>query len=515
VQINRDTQGEILDWLLDRNLLDELRAAAAILAVVMSLVFPVGLAAIADPHPGVAVDWPALGLGMLAVVAVTVGCAAWPSWKAARAACRAEPAVQVAAWSAPARALPVAVALGARLALQQASGRTRVPVRSMVIASAVGVLGLTAALVFTSSFDYLLATPRLYGVSFDAMVFSLEGQPVGPAERAAAADPAVARWAPSYAGVPIEVNGIQVGVITTSGGPGAMTVAVPLQGRPPGGPGEIALGARTLAVAGARIGGTVRVWIPGMGQPATRMVVGTAIFPAVADETQLGTGAEMTTQGLLGLVSPGVPLPPPGVLVSFRAGAGATGQHATGSPGGGSPVLVTKGSAQATEQQKLTVLAAQADQAGPFGVEGPSTPADLINFGQIQDLPLLLGLALGALALMTLGHLLLTSARRRRRDLAVLRALGLTPRQVRAVVIWMAVMYAATALLVGVPMGIVAGRLAWDAFAVRLGLPPVSVIQPAWVAVLIAGALALAALVAAIPARSATRQAPAFLLRAE
>jgi ABC-type lipoprotein release transport system permease subunit len=61
----------------------------------------------------------------------------------------------------------------------------------------------------------------------------------------------------------------------------------------------------------------------------------------------------------------------------------------------------------------------------------------------------------------------------------------------------------------------VAGRLAWDAFAVRLGLPPVSVIQPAWVAVLIAGALALAALVAAIPARSATRQAPAFLLRAE
>jgi hypothetical protein len=27
VQINRDTQGEILGWLLDRNLLDELRAA--------------------------------------------------------------------------------------------------------------------------------------------------------------------------------------------------------------------------------------------------------------------------------------------------------------------------------------------------------------------------------------------------------------------------------------------------------------------------------------------------------
>ena len=49
-------------------------------------------------------------------------------------------------------------------------------------------------------------------------------------------------------------------------------------------------------------------------------------------------------------------------------------------------------------------------------------PTDLVNFGRVQDLPLLLGVALSLLALLTIVHLLLTSVRRRRRDFAVLRA---------------------------------------------------------------------------------------------
>lgn len=68
---------------------------------------------------------------------------------------------------------------------------------------------------------------------------------------------------------------------------------------------------------------------------------------------------------------------------------------------------------------------------GPFQVMAPSSPADLVNFGDTQALPLLLGLSLALLALLTVAHLLLTSARRRRRDLAVLRAIGFTRGQVR------------------------------------------------------------------------------------
>ena len=63
------------------------------------------------------------------------------------------------------------------------------------------------------------------------------------------------------------------------------------------------------------------------------------------------------------------------------------------------------------------------------------------------------------LAVATMTHVLLTSARRRRRDLAMLKALGLVRRQVLGVVEWQAVTLAATALLFGVPLGLLAGRL--------------------------------------------------------
>ena len=96
-----------------------------------------------------------------------------------------------------------------------------------------------------------------------------------------------------------------------------------------------------------------------------------------------------------------------------------------------------------------------------------------MNFGQLQSLPLLLGLALGLLALLTITHLLLTSVHRRRRDLAVLRALGFTGGQVRATVSWMAVTLA-VALAVGIPVGLLCGRQPWRVFAGQLGISDVT-----------------------------------------
>lgn len=72
-------------------------------------------------------------------------------------------------------------------------------------------------------------------------------------------------------------------------------------------------------------------------------------------------------------------------------------------------------------------------------------------------MPLALGLVLVALAVGTLAQVLLTSVRRRR-DLAVLKTLGLSRWQVQAVVAWQAVALAAAALAVGLPLGVVAGR---------------------------------------------------------
>ena len=35
----------------------------------------------------------------------------------------------------------------------------------------------------------------------------------------------------------------------------------------------------------------------------------------------------------------------------------------------------------------LSALAAREARLGPFVVQGPATPTDLVNFGRVQDLP--------------------------------------------------------------------------------------------------------------------------------
>jgi hypothetical protein len=55
-------------------------------------------------------------------------------------------------------------------------------------------------------------------------------------------------------------------------------------------------------------------------------------------------------------------------------------------------------------------LASRVARAGPFIVLGAQTPAGLVNFGQLPNLPMLLGsgMALSGLALATIAHLLIT-----------------------------------------------------------------------------------------------------------
>jgi hypothetical protein len=388
-------------------------------------------------------------------------------------------------------ARPVTVTLGGRLALRRGAGPAAAPVRTTIGAAAVGIAGLSAGLVFAASLAHLLATPRLYGVQWDAYVANVQNASMSAATHSVAADPDIARWTGTYMTVPLQVNGVAVDAVTAGPGPDAAMIAVPLAGGAPLRPGDIVLGQRTLAAVGARVGDTVRVSIAGMpGGGAARRIVGTAVFPAMADNTDLGVGAELTVDGLLGIVPHGITVPPfSAMIVTFRAGTSV--------------------------QDGITALAHRLDALGPFAVDAAGTPVDLVNFGQIEDLPLLLGLALGAAALLTLAHLLLTLVRRRRRELAVLRVLGLTARQVRGTVCWMAVTVALAALAVGVPVGIACGRLAWGLFAGQLGIEPVAEVPAVPVTVLVAGGLALAVALAAVPGVRAGRARPAAILRTE
>ena len=300
---------------------------AAVLGVALSPLLPVGLAGVAEPHPGINVDVPVLAVGLAAAAVVTAGCAARPGWRAAaeRPLARlAEPGQRQrrTVISRLAAAGPVPLALGIRLALHRGAGRTAVPVRSAIASAAVGVTALSAAIVFADSLGHLLASPALYGVTWDAGVTNNSGTGVGPVVATVKRDRQVAAWATGLAGAPLRSGhtGFEAIVLPVPGG--MSFVLPPVTGRLPRSDGEIALGTRTLRQLHVPVGATIQVSLLGLrARPMT--IVGTTVFPTLSDALGLGTGAALTPGGLHHLLPAKAPHPPPAVVfVRFRPDVG-------------------------------------------------------------------------------------------------------------------------------------------------------------------------------------------------
>src|SRR2546423_1355533 len=165
------------------------------------------------------------------------------------------------------------------------------------------------------------------------------------------------------------------------------------------------------------------------------------------------------------------------------------------------------------------VMRAAATRAGcPRGlclVTTDQRPSDIQNYTGLRDTPLILGAVLALLAVGTLAHTLLTGVRRRRRDLAVLKTLGLLRSQLLRVVSWQASALAAVALLAGLPLGLLAGRWTWQLFAGEAGVAGDADIPVLLVAAVIPVTLAVANTIAAVPGWTAARIRPALILRSE
>jgi hypothetical protein len=145
----------------------------------------------------------------------------------------------------------------------------------------------------------------------------------------------------------------------------------------------------------------------------------------------------------------------------------------------------------------------------------PDTPPDVTNLRNVRRLPLFLAGFLVVLALGAVAHALLTGARSRSHDLAVLRALGLTPGQAASCVTWQAATIGAVALLVGIPLGVVLGRQVWRLLADSLSFVYVGPVAGVVLLVLIPVALVVLGVMAIWPARDAARLHITDLLRAE
>jgi putative ABC transport system permease protein len=343
--------------------------------------------------------------------------------------------------------------------------------------------------VFAASLSHLLGSPALYGVTWDAIASNAAANDVRPIVATVKHDRRVAAWTTCWTGAPLRAGGTAFEAIALPLPGGAPFVPAPTAGRLPGTSREIALGTKTLRELHARIGTTIGVSLDN-SPPRPMTIVGTTVFPSLSDRLGLGTGAALTPSGLYHLLPAKAPFVPPGdVLVRFRAGISPqAGRHA---------------------------LAMQLARLGSFTVDGPATPTDLVNFGQVQELPQALGTGLAAVALLTIAHLLITSVRRRQRDVAILRAFGFTPRQVRRMFCWQAVTLAGTALVIGIPAGIACGRLCWQVFAHQLGIVPVTAVPFTALSIMAASWLAAAVAIAALPGGTATRTPPARILHSE
>jgi predicted lysophospholipase L1 biosynthesis ABC-type transport system permease subunit len=141
-------------------------------------------------------------------------------------------------------------------------------------------------------------------------------------------------------------------------------------------------------------------------------------------------------------------------------------------------------------------------------------PTDIDSYDKVRSAPIVLVVILAILGTSMMGHALISSVRRRRKDLAVLLTLGFLKREVAYVVAWQATVVAAIAAVIGIPLGIVFGRSLWSLFAEQIGVPPGVALSPSLL-LAIPILIVLANAIALVPALSAARTRPASALRSE
>lgn len=462
--------------------------AGVALAAAASPLLPLGLARRADPDVGLHADAAALLVGsagavvVLLVVTVLVA-ARWvrPS-RVAAASERPSMATQLAR-RLGLRPVP---ATGSSMALERRNGGQRLPVVATLVVLASAVAVVVGAMVVRWSLDGLIDGPNRYGQVWDVRVgFAAEELREG-AERLAA-DPRVAAVAISRQGE-VELMGgsgstAQVGTtgIEALTGPVALTV---LDGRAPSGPREIAMASSTMSGLGLRVG----------------------------DRT-MAAGAcgsfEMTVVGRVSVPLTGNDDPDEGSIMTLGALDELCAQDLVASTDVNNNALIR------FHDDRTAPIVREEWRAEGLYVNDRTVPGSITSLADIRQVPLLVVVLVGLLGTAAAAHALVLGVRRRQRDFAVLRALGLRPLQAGGIVRWQATTLALAAVIVGVPLGLVLGRVVWTAIARPSNVLVLIDVKVLGLVLLVAVVAAIAALLSIWPAHRAARLHPAAILRSE
>jgi hypothetical protein len=481
-----------------------------------------------DPVRGTQFD-PTVLVGSALILGVALlSLLAWMAWHRARPRLdTGMPSPSALGQAAADVGLPRVVALGIRFALEPPAGGRKSAVRANLVGTAVAVLAVVTAAVFGASLDGLVSHPDRYGWNWDVLIqnqagygaFLTSANPAsfhggdGALDRLMASQHGVSGWS-TFGFTQLTIDGHTVpvpvlGLATHRGSVEPPTVAgrtlnasehYRLGTRPERVPDQIELGATTMRQLGKHVGDTVMVTA---GRAMRRLtVVGIVTLPSIGvgltDHVSLGTGAMLSEATLLSVEG----------LHSLNT---STNEAISALP---STIAIDLAPGVRPGSVVRPILKADIG-APPGGVyQVPRVlGASIVNANQMTGQPL--ALALGVAALVSLSAAVAATARRRRRDLAVLQALGLTRRQRRGIIAWQTRTLLAVAVMVGLPLGLLAGRWTWAGFATSLGVVPVTVLPLTSLAVGLTLLLVAGPLLTSLPRFFSREAGTASLLRTE
>ena len=478
-------------------------ALAVAIAFAASPIMPVGLARQAEIHSGFDANVAYLCLGFVILAALVTLSALVPALRVSRhtKASEVDERRARAGWSSGVlgRATSPVVSIGMRFGLESRIG-TAASTASGLVTAVVAVATLAAVLTFAASLNHLISSPPAQGWNWDVLVGNPNDLSDHEAQEAAmlsrnpdvsgySAISIVAGASQGTAVIDHHVIDFLIGLDSFKGNVHPTLVA----GHGPRGPDEIVLATTTMQLLHRHIGQDVHVPTPrGL---LTLHVVGQMIAPSVGDLFTNGMGDGAWVYG-------------PAIHAQQ---ATLAQQPQTGLPQSNFNLFLVRYADGVSPSAGLASLQRQ------FGhdVLRHVPPEDVINLQNVDRLPFVLTALVVVLGVITVGNALIVSIRRRRRDLAILKTVGFVRHQVMGVVAWQATSIGLAALVLGLPVGAAAGRWAWNTVAAEIGSASPPVVPLLALSVLVPAVLVVVNLIAGMPAWSASRVAPAQVLRSE
>jgi predicted lysophospholipase L1 biosynthesis ABC-type transport system permease subunit len=178
---------------------------------------------------------------------------------------------------------------------------------------------------------------------------------------------------------------------------------------------------------------------------------------------------------------------------------------------------VAPGVSPAQVEQRITHTAPFSQVPAVVGevVSGTSVPPEVDRLRHVAWFPPAVAILVGTLALIAVAHALITSVRRRRQELAILKALGFARGQVRSTVAWEATTIAVVGFVIGIPAGVLIGRYAWGLAADSVRVASAWSLPVLGLALVVPCALLLVNAVSFLPARAAANATAADALASE